>query len=37
MKKKTKHKKCANCGKKLSGRMLFYPKLCIFCVIDIEE
>ena len=30
-------KKCANCGKKLSGRMLFYPKLCLCCVIEIEE
>ena len=26
--------KCANCGQDLNGRMLFYPKLCLQCVVE---
>ena len=42
MKNPTKHKKCANCGQNLNGTMLFYPKLCLSCVVkehnnDIED
>tara|TARA_R110002020_G_scaffold21893_6_gene74212 strand:- start:4436 stop:4549 length:114 start_codon:yes stop_codon:yes gene_type:complete len=28
-------KKCDRCKKELKGEMLFYPKLCLDCVIDL--
>ena len=39
MKKNSKHNNrtkdnCELCGKALSGEMLFYPTLCLSCVID---
>ena len=32
-----KNKKCKECGKKLTGEMIFYPKLCLSCVIKKES
>ena len=34
MKNPKKQKKCANCGQDLNGRMLFYPDLCLQCVVE---
>ena len=36
MKISTKPKKCANCGQNLNGEMLFYPDLCLTCVVEEE-
>ena len=33
MKNPNKQKKCANCGQDLNGEMLFYPELCLSCVV----
>ena len=29
-------KKCKKCKKELQGKMLFYPDLCLTCVIDLH-
>jgi hypothetical protein len=29
-------KKCKKCKKELKGKMLFYPDLCLSCVIDLH-
>ena len=29
-------KKCKKCKRELRGKMLFYPELCLDCVIDLE-
>ena len=31
-----KKKKCKKCKKELQGKMLFYPELCLSCVIDLH-
>ena len=28
-------KKCKKCKKELQGKMLFFPELCLSCVIDL--
>jgi hypothetical protein len=33
----SKDKKCKLCKKSLNGKMLFYPKICLSCVIDYES
>lgn len=33
---KTDDKNCKLCDKTLSGEMIFYPEICIFCVIDLS-
>ena len=33
----SKDKKCKLCKKPLSGEMLFYPEICLSCVIDHES
>jgi len=35
--KKSHNKKCKRCKEPLSGKMLFYPKICLSCVIDLES
>ena len=35
--KMSKDKKCKLCKKPLSGEMLFYPEICLSCVIDHES
>ena len=29
-------KNCKKCKKKLNGKMIFYPELCLKCVIDLH-
>jgi|GEM_PF-6809595 hypothetical protein len=33
----SKRKVCKKCKKKLKGIMLFYPELCLSCVIDLHR
>ena len=37
MKMDTKNKKCKKCKAELDGIMIFYPELCLNCVINITE
>ena len=30
-------KKCKNCKTELDGIMIFYPKLCLSCVLNLEN
>ena len=34
--KKNKRKICKECKKELNGKMIFYPKLCLSCVIELH-
>ena len=31
------NEKCKRCKKSLSGEMVFYPEICLFCVIDLDS
>ena len=28
--------KCTKCNTELNGKMLFYPELCLYCVVDLH-
>tara|TARA_R110002110_G_scaffold228815_2_gene444207 strand:+ start:423 stop:587 length:165 start_codon:yes stop_codon:yes gene_type:complete len=31
------NKKCKRCNTSLSGEMLFYPEICLSCVIELDS
>ena len=31
------NEKCKRCKKSLSGEMVFYPEICLCCVIDLDS
>ena len=35
--KKSHNEKCKRCEEPLNGKMIFYPEICLSCVIDLES